>query len=106
MMHSNVTLSRLLAQNKWVEDVLRWHGVEPDQVDPRMSVRALCWTEGLDPVRFVRDLQAVGVWDDDLFEVVDHEVDDLWIDEDEFTVEPDLVIDLWEDDPAPMRRRA
>jgi len=53
-----MSVASLLRQHPWAEDVLQWHGVELDRLDPSLSLSAVCWLECLQPEVVVRDLLA------------------------------------------------
>ena len=58
MQYLNVCVSTLLYRHPWAAEVLEWHGVDLETVEPRLSIGALCWLESIDHRRLMRDLIA------------------------------------------------
>lgn len=54
----SVSVGTLVRRHPWAREVLEWHGVDLDQVDPSLSLSGLCWLDGLSQERVVRDLVA------------------------------------------------
>lgn len=58
MHYANVSIATLLDRHPWAHVVLEWHGVDPNEIDLRMSLGTLCWLNRIDPIRLTRDLVA------------------------------------------------
>lgn len=69
MIYASMSVSTLLRQHPWAEEVLEWHGVDPFEVDEHLSLGALCWLRHIDASRLARDLLSAQPDDDPLFPV-------------------------------------
>ncbi|MCB9669853.1 MAG: hypothetical protein H6734_10315 [Alphaproteobacteria bacterium] len=52
------SLQSLVRDNPWAEEVLDWHGLSVDQVDPTMSLGTAAWLFGRDIRQIEADLDA------------------------------------------------
>lgn len=58
MKYLNMNVAMLLQRHPWAQDVLEWHRIDVDRVDPCLSLAAVCVVEQVQPETLLRDLRA------------------------------------------------